>query len=179
MAWITADDLRGFIKNVAAQDETFLDLAVDVACGKVEDLCGPIEFATITDEVSEVVGSDRVKLAAYVTRTLTKVADLRTGFEYPLTDWLADGQVLRRRDKCRIPADILVSYETGYFDPAVVGVKAPAWARSMALHIGQQYLITMRRFGAQQGANPVPTGFLVPNAALAVGHDYLLAPAVG
>lgn len=51
-SWIDNSLLRTFVKNVNADDEAMISLAVDVACGKVEELCGPIVNTTVTGEVA-------------------------------------------------------------------------------------------------------------------------------
>ena len=40
MAWVETSLLRTFVKNTNADDEAMIALAVDVGCGKVEELCG-------------------------------------------------------------------------------------------------------------------------------------------
>ena len=56
--------------------------------------------------------------------------------------------------------------------PEVKWAAAP-WAFSAALHIGQQHMRTLRRFGQTTEG---PQGFLVPAAAMEEMADHLLAP---
>lgn len=168
-AFISAEELRGFVGNAKVDDSGALQLAVDVACSKVVDLCGPIQIETVTDELVGISGADEACLHWRV-RELLAVKDAG-GAALTLSEWRASGQRLRRRDGGRIWSDLLVSYSAGY---ATVGERAPAWARSMALHIAQQHLRTQRRFATPQ--DQAPTGFLVPKVALEEGADYLLTP---
>lgn len=170
--WITGDDLRSFIKNANAGDADLLDLAAENARETVEYLCGPIEYTTVTDELVRVHGAEKVKLALSVTRGLTKVADALSGFEHDLTQWVADGQVLRHVYCQPIYRDLKVSYLTGWVDSTTPGAKAPAWARAMALAIAAQHVRTMPRF--RQNGEQTPVGFIVPNAALELAGDHLL-----
>ena len=172
MGWITSEDLRGFVKNLQAGDEQWLQLACDVAVEKVEELCGPIAWADITEEYVQVERSPEVCLSNRVTRGLVGITTY-DGLALTVTDWRADGQVLQRRDHALIATDLLVSYRTGYYDDTVKGAAPPSWAKAMALPIAQQYLTAMRRF-TQTGQPPTGAAFLVPYAALEVGHDYLL-----
>lgn len=172
MAWITADDLRSAAGAKQAFDQDRFEEAAEIACDKVEELCGPITWATITAEHVEVAGSDRVCLGASVTRGLVTVADYLTGSAYTLTDWDWDGQVLFRKDRAPIYRDLSVTYQTGYYDDTVDGAKAPAWARGMAKIIGLQYLRVVKRFVL--GEDVTTTAFIVPDAALILGHDYLI-----
>lgn len=175
MAWITAEDLRGAAGAKQAIDQDKFEDAAEFACSKVEELCGPIAWATITDERVRISGSTQACLMARVTRGLTAVADYRTGNVLPLADWDADGQVLERKDGGPVPTDLLVSYQTGYFDDTVEDAKAPAWARIMAKLIGHQYIRVSRRFQIAGGEEDLSqTHFVMPNAALDAGHDYLL-----
>ena len=61
---------------------------------------------------------------------------------------------------------------SGYFDDTNPSAKAPAWARSAALHIGQQHMRTLRGFSQTTEG---PQGFLVPAAAMEAMDDHLLA----
>lgn len=168
-AFISAEELRSFVGNTKVDDGGALQLAVDVACSKVVDLCGPVQIETVTDELVDVSGADEACLRWRV-RELLAVKD-SDGATLTLSEWRATGQRLRRRDCGRIWSDLLVSYSAGY---VAAGERAPAWARSMALHIAQQHLRTQRRFASPQ--DQTPAGFLVPKAALEEGADYLLAP---
>jgi len=177
MSWITPDDLRTFVSNQKPGDDPLLTIAADVACGKVENLCGPIAWTAIVGERVEVQGATEVCLQYRVTRGLTDVSAYYPANPYTLTDWVAEGQVLKLKARTPIYTDLSVSYLTGYFDATDTAAIAPAWARSMALHIGQQWLKTVGKFRSSASTDPV--GFLVPFPALEAGRDYLLAPRVG
>lgn len=180
MSWITADDLRAAAGAKQPGDQLRIEEAVEIACGEVERLCGPIPWATITDELAEVAGSDRVRLkyrpmaqgvaAALVAITTTD------GVALTLSDFRVDGQVLARRDGAAIGTDLLVSYRTGYYDDTPDGATAPTWARAMAKLIAHQYLRVTRRnlIDASSATDLTQTHFLVPAAALDVGRDFLL-----
>ena len=175
MAWITADDLRSAAGAKQAFDQDRFEEAAEIACDKVEELCGPITWATITAEHVEVAGSDRVCLAARATRAgVTVVADYLTGSAYTLTDWDWDGQVLFRKDRAPITADLAVTYETGYFDDTVEDAKAPAWARGMAKLIGHQYIRVAKRYRMDADDDTSQTHFVTPSSALDLGHKYLI-----
>lgn len=163
--WLPPDLLRGFIKNGSPGDETFLELAVDGACAKVDELCGPTLLTTITDEFVPVGSRRKVMLSCRV-RQLMTVVDSATGDE--LTGFSAWRQRLQRDDRAQIGTDLLVTFTSG-------ADAAPTWATSAALSIAQQYLRSMRRF-AQAGAQAVdaPVGFLVPKVAMDFMEDHLL-----
>jgi len=174
MAWITAEDLRGAAGAKQTADQDKFEDAAEIACAKVEELCGPIVWTDITGERVEVSGADEVCLRYRVTRGLTDVSAFYPAIPYLLTDWIAEGQVLKHRTRTPIYADLSVSYQTGYFDDTVTDAKAPAWARVMAKLIGQQYLRVAKRFNISADDPVTGIGFLVPDAALDIGHDYLI-----
>jgi len=174
MAWITAEDLRGTAGAKQAFDQDKFEDAAEIACQKVEELCGPIAWAAIAGERVEVSGADEVCLRYRVTRGLTDVSAFYPATPYLLTDWIAEGQVLKHRVRTPIYADLSVSYQTGYFDDTVTDAKAPAWARVMAKLISQQYLRVAKRFNISADDPITGIGFLIPDAALDVGHDYLI-----
>jgi len=111
------------------------------------------------------------------TRGVTSITEYRTGVAQDLTLWRWDGQLLKRRDGYRQWRSLLVTYDIGYYDATAPSPVAPAWARSMALHIGQQWLKTVGKFRSASGTDPV--GFLVPFPALEAGRDYMLVPRIG
>ena len=169
-AWLTVEDLRNFAGNQSVSDDVALQLAVDVAIGKVEELCGPVAFTPITGEVVEVGGSDRFTLT-YPPSTLTSITP-DGGSVLTLADWAIDGQVVRRRSGVPIWATLIVAYTAGYYDATAPGATAPAWARSAGVMIAQQHMRTARRFGQTSDG---PVGFLVPSAAMEAMDDHLLA----
>lgn len=175
MAWITTSDLRDQAGAKQAIDETKFVDAVETACAEVEKLCGPIAWARITDEYVEAAGSDRACLKARVTRELVSVTTA-AGVALDLTTFRVDGQVLARRDHRPIGSDLLVTYDTGYFDDTLADERAPLWARRMAVLIAHQSVRVDRRTRLSQSDDEdlTGTGYLIPNAALAIGSDYLL-----
>lgn len=169
MAWIDPSLLRVFVKNTNADDEAMIGLAVDVACGTVEELCGPIANTTVTESVTALSGKSKLRYRATSLVSITTEA----GTALTPSDWAVDGQVLRNKAGRCYDEVLVVTYTSGYFDDTNPSAKAPAWARSAALHIGQQHMRTMRRFGQTTEG---PQGFLVPAAAMEEMSDHLLAP---
>ena len=169
MAWVETSLLRTFVKNVNADDEAMIGLAVDVACGKVEELCGPIANTTVTESVTVRSGKSKLRYRATSLVSITTEA----GTTLTPSDWAVDGQVLRNKAGRCYDEVLVVTYTSGYFDDTNPSAKAPAWARSAALHIGQQHMRTLRRFGQTTEG---PQGFLVPAAAMEEMADNLLAP---
>jgi len=169
MAWVETSLLRTFVKNVNADDEAMIGLAVDVACGKVEELCGPIANTTVTESVTARSGKSKLRYRATSLVSITTEA----GTTLTPSDWAVDGQVLRNKAGRCYDEVLVVTYTSGYFDDTNPSAKAPAWARSAALHIGQQHMRTLRRFGQTTEG---PQGFLVPAAAMEEMADHLLAP---
>lgn len=171
MAWLDPSALRSFVKNLNTDDEETINLAVDVACGKVEELCGPIANTTITGEVHTLRGINSICLHFPAT-SLVSIAP-EGGTALTVSDWAIDGQVLTSKVGTALWGRYVVSYVAGYFDATDAAAKAPAWARSAALHIGQQHMRTLRRFGQTTDG---PTGFLVPAVAMEEMAGHLLAP---
>ena len=169
MAWVETSLLRTFVKNVNADDEAMIGLAVDVACGVVEELCGPIANTTVTESVTARSGKSKLRYRATSLVSITTEA----GTTLTPSDWAVDGQVLRNKAGRCYDEVLVVTYTSGYFDDTNPSAKAPAWARSAALHIGQQHMRTLRRFGQTTEG---PQGFLVPAAAMEEMADHLLAP---
>ena len=169
MAWLDPSVLRSFVKNLNADDEEMINLAVDVACGMVEELCGPIANTTVTESVTARSGKSKLRYRA------TSLVSITTegGATLTAADWVPDGQVLRNKLGRCYDDVLVVTYTSGYFDSDDDNAKAPAWARSAALHIGQQHMRTLRRFGQTTEG---PQGFLVPAAAMEEMADHLLAP---
>lgn len=177
--WITSSDLRDQAGAKQPSDEPKFVEAVELACAKVEELCGPIQWTTATDDL-EVRGSDRgcLKYRAQAQGESPALVSVTTaeGLALTTSDFRVDGQVLRRRDGDVIRTDLVVAYRTGYYDPSVEGAKAPTWARAMAKMIGHQLLRVGRRNQLDQARSEdlTQTHFEVPAAALDVGRDYLL-----
>lgn len=161
-AWIKPDELRGFIKNVSAEDEPWLELAVDVGCDHVDNSCGPTLLTTITDEYVPATGKRKALLSCRV-RSLVEVRDATTD-EVVTTEFTFVGQTLRRLDGGSVGGPLLVTFTSG-------ADAAPSWARSAALLIAQQSLRTQRRFATSTDG---PVGFLVPRAAEEHMADHLL-----
>ena len=172
MAWLDPSVLRSFVKNLNADDEEMINLAVDVACGVVEELCGPIANTTVTESVTARSGKSKLRYRATSLVSITTEA----GTTLTPSDWAGDGQVLRNKAGRCYDEVLVVTDTSGYFisadSPEVKRAAAP-WAFSAALHIGQQHMRTLRRFG-QTAEGPV--GFLVPIAAMEEMADHLLAP---
>ena len=154
MAWVETSLLRTFVKNVNADDEAMIGLALDVACGKVEEMCGPIVNTTVTESVTARSGKSKLRYRATSLVSITTEA----GTTLTPSDWAVDGQLLRNKSGTCHDDVLVVSYSSGYFDDTNPSAKAPAWARSAALHIGQQHMRTVRRFGQSTEG---PQGFLV------------------
>lgn len=174
MAWITAEDLRGQAGAKLPTGQVAFEDAADLACAKVEELCGPIPWATVTEYVEVPGTSDRARLKNRATRGLESVATA-DGVPLLLDSFRVDGQVLVRKAGVSIGSDVLVTYHTGYFDDSIEGAKAPAWARKMAVLIGHQLLRVDRRVRlSEDDTDLAGTGYVVPNAALAIGADFLL-----
>lgn len=173
--WITTSDLRNAAgAKMAIDEDKFVD-AVAIACGKVEEMCGPIAWATVTDELVPASRAKGVLLKYRATRGLTAVST-DAGVVLDVDDFRVSGRLLKLKDGGRIGTALRVSYETGYFDPTEAGATAPTWARSMAKLIGHQYLRIERRFKLDSATadDLTQTHFLVPAVALDVGRDYLL-----
>ena len=172
MAWVETSLLRTFVKNANADDEAMIGLAVDVACGVVEELCGPIANTTVTETVT-IRGYQLV--TKYRATALTAIAT-ESGTALTAADWVIDGQLMRNKAGRCYDEVLVVTYTSGYFNsadsPEVKRAAAP-WAFSAALHIGQQHMRTLRRFGQTTEG---PVGFLVPAAAMEEMADHLLAP---
>lgn len=156
--FITSGDLAGFIKNVTAADEPWLSDAAAVGCAKVVELCGPVLTEQVTDK--RVKGTLRFRAAS-----LVSVQMYIGGAVQDVADYDVDGQLLFRRDGCRIYEPLTVTYKTG-------SATAPIPLKSAALQIAQQHLRAMRRFAATGESTPV--GFLVPNSATELMRNYLL-----
>ena len=169
MAWLDPSALRSFVKNLNADDEEMINLAVDVACGMVEELCGPIANTTVTESVTARSGKSKLRYRATSLVSITTEA----GTTLTPSDWAIDGQVLRNKAGRCYDEVLVVTYTSGYFDDTNLSASAPAWARSAALHIGQQHMRTLRRFGQTTEG---PQGFLVPAAAMEEMSDHLLDP---
>lgn len=170
-AWITTTDLRNHVGAKSAGDEDKFEEAVEIACSKVEELCGPIEWATIVDELVPAPLRARARiLQCRPTRGITAVETV-DGVALG-TDEFTIGRQSLTPASTYAGVDLMVTYSTGYFDPAGNGV-APAWARGMAKMIGAQYLRIAKRF-TLQGDDLTQTTFVVPAAAMDLGSDYLL-----
>ena len=169
MAWLDPSVLRSFVKNTNADDEAMIALAVDVGCGKVEELCGPIANTTVTETVT--IRGDQL-VTKYRATALTAIAT-ESGTTLTTADWVIDGQLMRNKAGTCYTGRLMLTYAAGYFDATNLSASAPAWARSAALHIGQQHMRTVRRFGQTAEG---PQGFLVPAAAMEEMSDHLLDP---
>ena len=169
MAWLDPSVLRTFVKNTNADDEAMIALAVDVGCGKVEELCGPIANTTVTETVT--IRGDQL-VTKYRATALTAIAT-ESGTTLTTADWVIDGQLMRNKAGTCYTGRLTLTYTAGYFDATNLSASAPAWARSAALYIGQQHMRTLRRFGQTTEG---PQGFLVPAAAMEEMKDYLLTP---
>ena len=172
MAWLDPSALRSFVKNLNADDEEMINLAVDVACGMVEEMCGPIVNTTVTESVTARSGKSKLRYRATSLVSITTEA----GTTLTPSDWAVDGQLLRNKSGTCHDDVLVVSYSSGYFNsadsPEVKRAAAP-WAFSADLHIGQQHMRTVRRFGQTTEG---PQGFLVPAAAMEEMADHLLDP---
>ena len=157
-AWLTPDDLRGFVKNLNQNDEEWLQLAVDAGMDEVEDTCGPVLVETITDEYVPATTKSKALLSCRV-RSLTSVTDAATGDDLT-AQFIAIRQTLRRVAGGAVAGPLLVTFTSGVAESVA---DVPSWARAAGLLVAQQSLRTQRRFG--QNATDGPAGFLVPKAA--------------
>lgn len=167
MAWVDPSLLRTFVKNTNADDEAMIALAVDVGCGKVEELCGPIANTTVTETVT--IRGDQL-VTKYRATALTAIAT-ESGTTLTTADWVIDGQLMRNKAGTCYTGRLTLTYAAGYFDPLTGD--APAWATSAALIIAAQFV---RSRLARNPADPVPVGFLVPNQAMEMMSGHLLTP---
>jgi len=167
MAWLDPSALRSFVKNTNADDEAMIALAVDVACGKVEELCGPIANTTVTETVT--IRGDQL-VTKYRATALTAIAT-ESGTTLTTADWVIDGQLMRNKAGTCYTGRLTLTYAAGYFDPLTGD--APAWATSATLIIAAQFV---RSRLARNPADPVPVGFLVPNQAMEMMSGHLLTP---
>lgn len=166
-AWLLPQDLADFVKNPNTDDSSLLQIAVDVAMAKAVELCGPVTPIQTITERRVKGGNDELPLRSRPT-ALTSVARYLDGSALNVADFDFEDQVLFRKDGGWISDDLTVVYESGY-------ATVPPPIKALALAIGQQHLITMRKFGGPPGsADTAPVGFLVPKAALSAANDYLL-----
>ena len=170
MPWLGTQALRLFVKNLKTDDEAWLQMAVETACGKVEELCGPIAITTLSE--GHDIDGGSICLGANV-RSVVSIAG-QVGGTYTVTDWEFNGQVLRRRLGATANDVLTVTYTAGYFDADDANAEPPIWATYAALLIAQQWLRTSGRFATTM--EPGPVGFLVPFAATEAMRDHLLAP---
>lgn len=164
--WLDLDTAKAYINytKLTGQDDAALELELDFAQRKVEELCGPVLTATVTAEI--VDGSGYVLALAYRPASLTSLATYPGGSALTVTDYRADGQTIRRKDDGWITGPLQVTYTTG-------AASAPSWAKLAALEILRQRWITRRSPARGQ---QVAEGFLVSRQAEAAMADHLLAP---
>lgn len=175
--WLDTGLLRAAANNSRAADEAGLQLAADIACAKVEELCGPVLLTTVTDELVRGGSGCSALATRYYIRALTAVKSYPDGTTLTLTDYAAapamTGQTLWRKDGGTLSSDLLVTYTTGGTSATV----ADSWAIAAAQLIGQQYLKLMRVFGPNPNAAAEGgTRDLVPTGAMHLMADHLLAP---
>jgi len=164
-AWVDLATFRAFVGNASTNDDAVLQVAINLACGKVDKLCGP----TITTACSEHVKGNGFSLAlAYRAASITSLATWPWGEPLDPTIFVAEGQLISRKDGLFIVADLTVGYNAG-------AATAPDWAIGAACLIGNQYFKSRLRPSL---ADPsTMAGFLVPNQAKELMEDYLLASA--
>ncbi len=168
MTWLDTSALRIASNNSRPADEAGLQEAVDIACAKVEELCGPVLLTTVTAEI--VTGSGYALALAYRAASLSSLATYPAGTALTVTDYRVDGQLLMRKDGDWITGPLSVTYSTG-------AASAPVWALGAAKLIAQQWLRLMRVFGPNPGAAAEGgTRDLVPMGAMHLMGDHLLAP---
>lgn len=162
--WLDLDTAKQYINytKLTGADDTALELELDLAMSKVEELCGPVVTTTITAEYVKGSGCDLP--LQYRAATLTSLATYPGGTTLTAADYRIDGQLLSRRDGGWIVGPLSVTYTTG-------AATAPAWAKAAALDIVRQRWRT--RLRPTQGA---PEGFLVSKQAEELMADHLLAP---
>lgn len=162
--WLDLDTAKQYINytKLTGADDTALELELDLAMSKVEELCGPVVTTTITGEIVRGSGCDLP--LKYRPATLTSLATYPGGTALTVTDYRIDGQLLSRKDGGWIVGPITVTYTTG-------AATAPSWAKAAALDIIRQRWRT--RLRPTQGA---PEGFLVSKQAEELMDTHLLAP---
>lgn len=171
MAWLSYDQL-----SIAAGVKQPLDLArvsraATVACAKVRSLCGPVHPEEAI--VERVRGGSHELALRYRPASLTSIAIYRSGAALAVGDFDFDGQVLYRVDGAMIAEDLSVGYAAGY----ELTDDIPPELTEMAILIGMQLLRVGRRFSLNGEATDLAaTGFAVPQSALDIAEDYLLAP---
>lgn len=165
-SWLDLDTAKQFINytKLTGQDDAALELELNLAMEKVEELCGPVTTTAVTAEI--VDGSGYALALDYRVTTLTSLATYPGGTALTVTDYRPDGQVLRRKDGGWISGPLSVTYTTG-------AASAPSWAKAAALEIVRQRWITRRSPARGQ---TVPEGFLVSRQAQELMADHLLAP---
>lgn len=162
--FVTTADLREVVNNGKAADEAQLQRALDVACGVVEDACGPILLTSLVEVLDG--GAAALVLTARGT-AVTAVETYPAGVALAAADFRVSGQILMRRDGGTIPA-VEVTYTSGFED-------VPAWAREAALVIAAHYWQSRLKMPGtpQPGAG---IGYLVPAQAEAMLAPHRLAP---
>lgn len=166
-AWVQLSTLRSYCGNQKAEDEAALQAAIDAACTKVEDLCGPITPVT---SITELVRGDSDKLPLRNrAQSLTSIAHWPSGTALDVDDfYISDELVLARKDHGWIVGDLTVVYSSGW-------ATAPFWATESALMIAKQAVAPRMRPNAATGT-PVATSYLVPNQATELMANHLLPP---
>lgn len=163
--WVELSAFQKYVGNTKDSDAEVLQVAIDLGCAKVDELCGP----TITTSVTEYVdgGGYELPLLKGWPTSITSITETRSGAVLDADDFITRGQILRRHDRDWIEPDLTVVYSAG-------ATTAPRWAVSAAMAIAKQWL------NGRLGRNPQDpttlTGFLVPKQATEIMHDHLLAP---
>lgn len=167
-AWVPLATLQSYCGNQSAADAPALQAALDAACNKVEDLCGPITpVASITELVRG--GGDKLPLRKRAV-SLTSITTWPGGTALNVADFYIDDElVLARKDRGWIDYgyDLTVVYTAGWST-------APAWAEESALMIAKQAFKPRVRPNA--AGVEVPTGYLIPNQAMELMANHLLPP---
>lgn len=163
--FITTADLREAANNTKAADESQLQRALDVACGVVEDACGPILSTTLVEVLDG--GAPALVLSARASAVLG-VETWPAGVVLDAAAFRVSGQVLTRRDGSTI-GPVEVTYASGHDE-------VPAWAREAALTIAAHYWRTRLQTSGQPMTGAPGAGFLVPAQASSMLDPHRLAP---
>ncbi len=156
MSFLTAADLRTYLR--VTSDDSWDDLEVISAAARqaVEDRCGAVDVRVITGE--------RLTSAALSFGPVVELLSLsRDGSALSVADYYVGlGGVLTAASGATFPSGLIVSYRVGR-DPA------PEWAVLSARIIARHLWRTQRP--SRTGAEDQSSGFAIPRAA-----ETLMAP---
>ena len=173
MSWVPLATLQSFIGNSNVNDAAAMQTALDMACDRVDWLCGPTMTTTVTEVVKRhnpdpytIIPSYALTLQNRAT-AITSIKSWPDGGTLDLSSYYVNGQLLKRIDGYIIDVDLTVTYTTG-------AATAPAWAVAAACLIAAQWFKS--RLQPNRNDPTVQVGFLVPNQADELMEPYTLAP---